>query len=63
VPSDIPTFISPTEAARERGAFQNVTNITVTGAIDPESTSRQIVNLLNDSYYRGTGGAEGLVYA
>jgi len=63
VPSDIPTFISPTEAARERGGFQNVTNITVTGAIDPESTSRQIVNLLNDSYYRGTGGAEGLVYA
>lgn len=59
----VPTFISPVESSRERGAFQNITNINVTGAIDPESTSRQIVNLLNDSYYRGTGGAEGLVYA
>ena len=64
VPSDIPTFISPTEAMRERGGFQNnQTNITINGAIDPESTARQLVSLLNDSYYRGTGGADGLVYA
>jgi len=31
-------------------------SITVNGAIDPESTARQVVNLLNDSYYRGGGG-------
>lgn len=35
--------------------------INVSGAIDPEGTSRTIVNTLNNSYYRGTGGAGGLV--
>lgn len=37
--------------------------VNVSGAIDPEGTARTIVNTLNNSYYRGTGGAEGLVYA
>ena len=32
-------------------------NITVNGAIDPESTARQIITLLNNSNYRGTLGA------
>lgn len=36
------------------------TNITVNGAIDPESTARQIVSILNDSSARGTLGAAGL---
>lgn len=36
-------------------------NVTVNGAIDPESTARQIVSILNDSSYRGTGGAGALV--
>ena len=36
-------------------------NITVNGAIDPEGTSRTIVNTLNNSFYRGTGGANSLV--
>jgi hypothetical protein len=36
-------------------------NLTVNGAIDPESTARQIVSILNDSSYRGTGGASALV--
>lgn len=58
-----PAFLTSVEASRERGAFQNNTTINVTGAIDPESTARQIVTLLNDSTYRGTGGASGLVYA
>jgi len=31
-------------------------NVTVNGAIDPESTARQVVNLMNDSLYRGGGG-------
>ena len=39
------------------------TNITVNGAIDPESTARQIVGLLNDSSARGTLGGSGLVFA
>ena len=32
-------------------------NVTVNGAIDSEGTARTIVNTLNDSFYRGTGGA------
>jgi hypothetical protein len=32
-------------------------NLTVNGAIDPESTARQIITLLNNSNYRGTLGA------
>ena len=35
-------------------------NVTVNGAIDAEGTARTIVNTLNDSYYRGTGGAGAL---
>jgi hypothetical protein len=36
-------------------------NLTVTGAFDKEGTARTIVETLNNSYYRGTGGATGLV--
>jgi hypothetical protein len=35
--------------------YQN--NITVNGAIDSESTARQIIDVLNQSTYRGTLGA------
>ena len=35
-------------------------NLTVNGAIDAEGTARTIVKVLNDSYYRGTGGAGAL---
>lgn len=38
-------------------------NVTVNGAIDAEGTARTIVNVLNDSYFRGTGGAGALVGA
>jgi hypothetical protein len=41
----------------------NIYNVTVNGAIDSESTARQIVTLLNDSQARGTLGASGLVGA
>ena len=37
------------------------TNITVNGAIDPESTARQIVSILNDSQARGTLGSAAFV--
>jgi hypothetical protein len=36
-------------------------NITVNGAIDSESTARQIVTILNDSQSRGTQGASNLI--
>jgi hypothetical protein len=42
---------------------RNVYNVTVNGAIDSESTARQIVTLLNDSQARGTLGASGLIGA
>ena len=41
----------------------NIYNVTVNGAIDSESTARQIVTLLNDSQARGTLGASGLIGA
>jgi hypothetical protein len=61
-------FTDSQNAARFAGAggitdSQNAAriNITVNGAIDPESTARQIVGILNDSTYRGTNGASNLV--
>ena len=52
-----PSINSSDYAQRNAGV---VNNINVTGAIDPESTARQIVEILNSSYYRGTGGASSL---
>ena len=53
-------------AAMGGGGFTDSQNaarisITVNGAIDAEGTARTIVNTLNDSYYRGTGGGGNLV--
>ena len=57
---------APTPAApsvpRYIYASTGSTNITVNGAIDSESTARQIVGLLNDSSARGTLGGSGLVF-
>ena len=39
------------------GSTGSTINLNVNGAIDPEGTARTIVNTLNNSYYRGTGGA------
>ena len=52
-------------AAQGGGGFtdsQNAAriNLTVNGAIDAEGTARTIINVLNDSFYRGTGGAGAL---
>jgi hypothetical protein len=38
-------------------------NLTVNGAIDSEGTARTIVDTLNNSFYRGTGGATNLQIA
>jgi hypothetical protein len=35
-------------------------NLTVNGAIDKEGTARTIIDTLNNSFYRGTGGATNL---
>ena len=53
-------------AAGAGGGFtdsQNAANINVTvnGAIDPEGTARTIVSVLNDSFYRGTGGGDNIL--
>jgi hypothetical protein len=40
-----------------------VINVNVTGAIDSEGTARSIINALNNSFYRGTGGAGNFVVA
>ena len=47
---------APIAAYRYVGG-QGTTNITVNGAIDSESTARQIVSILNDSSARGTLGS------
>jgi hypothetical protein len=46
-----------------RTSPMNTYNVTVNGALDAESTARQIVTILNDSQARGTLGASGLVGA
>jgi hypothetical protein len=38
-------------------------NINVSGAFDKEGTAREIYNIINDSFYRGTGGANNLQIA
>lgn len=37
----------------------NIYNINVTGALDKEGVARQIVEIINDSSYRGGGGSSG----
>lgn len=53
-----PSFDPARVRAGEEGN-RSVINLTVNGAIDSESTARQIVTLLNDSQARGTLGASG----
>ena len=55
-------FTDSQNAARlaAQAASAPTINLTVNGAIDAEGTARTIVNTLNDSYYRGTGGAGAL---
>jgi hypothetical protein len=45
----------------ENASMGTTINLTVTGAFDKEGTARTIVETLNDSYYRGTNGARGLI--
>lgn len=49
--------------AAEAATSGTVINLTVTGALDSEGTARTIVDTLNNSFYRGTGGANSLQIA
>jgi hypothetical protein len=53
--------IMPTTKGALVGQSMVTNNITVNGAIDSESAARQIVQVLNQSSYRGTLGAGALV--
>lgn len=49
--------------AAEAASSGTTINLNVTGALDKEGTARTIVDTLNNSYYRGTGGATNLQIA
>jgi hypothetical protein len=49
--------------ASENANTNTTINLTVNGALDKEGTARTIVDTLNNSYYRGTGGATNLQIA
>jgi hypothetical protein len=62
-PQTAPNPVMPNEPiAAYRYVSGGTTNITVNGAIDSESTARQIVSILNDSSARGTLGSSALVF-
>ena len=52
-------FTDSQNAARLASAGTTI-NLSVTGAIDREGTARTIIDALNSSFYRGTGGATNL---
>jgi hypothetical protein len=47
----------------EAASMGTTINLSVTGAFDKEGTARTIVDTLNNSFYRGTGGASNLQLA
>ena len=55
------SFNAGTFRAAEAASMGTTINLTVTGAFDKEGTARTIVETLNSSAYRGTGGAGNLV--
>ena len=50
------SFNSGSFRAAEEAMSNTTINVTVNGAVDQEGTARTIIETLNDSYYRGTGG-------
>lgn len=57
-----PVSSTPSVPTYAYAGMAGTTNITVNGAIDSESTARQIVSILNDSSARGTLGSAALVF-
>ena len=56
------SFNAGTFRQAEAASMPTTINLTVNGAFDKEGTARTIVDTLNNSTYRGTGGASNLVY-
>jgi hypothetical protein len=57
----VPSFNAGSFREAESRLTGPTINLTVNGAMDAEGTARTIVDTLNNSYYRGTGGATALV--
>lgn len=57
------SFNAGTFRQAEAASSGTTINLTVTGAFDKEGTARTIIDTLNNSYYRGTGGATNLQIA
>ena len=57
------SFNAGTFRQAEAASMGTTINLTVTGAFDREGTARTIVETLNNSFYRGTGGATNLQIA
>jgi len=57
------SFNAGTFRQAEAASMGTTINLTVTGAFDKEGTARTIVETLNNSFYRGTGGATNLQIA
>lgn len=57
----VPTFNAGSFRLAEAATMATY-NINVTGAFDRERTAREIVETINDSFYRGTGGASNLQF-
>ena len=53
-PQDV---FDPNRVGMTSGGQSPTINLTVNGAIDSEGTARTIIDTLNNSFYRGTGGA------
>jgi hypothetical protein len=56
-----PVSVTPSVPSYLNVGMKGTTNITVNGAIDGESTARQIVSILNNSSARGTLGSSAFV--
>ena len=56
------SFNAGTFRAAEAATSGATYNINVTGAFDRERTAREIVETINDSFYRGTNGATNFVF-
>jgi phage-related protein len=61
--TDLGSFNVGSFRKAEAESMGTTINLTVTGAFDKEGTARTIVDTLNNSYYRGTGGAGNLQIA
>jgi hypothetical protein len=60
-PPKLSTSSLTSQGSRLTGGGGSVINLTVNGAMDKEGTARTIVDTLNNSFFRGTGGAGNFV--